>query len=117
MYKLIKIAAIFFICSLLFSCEEKGKIRVENLLKKVTIKNINWGEHNVSESLLPGQTSSYLTINDSYDDYNKSFPIDFVMSNGNISVYLKTKTQYIVGKDDDITVTISDSSEVENTVK
>jgi hypothetical protein len=112
-------AIIFIISALtLISCQDKSTIQVKNMLSKAIIKNVEWGELPISSQLLPGETSSKITIyeDDSYYDIKlpESNPLKFyIYINGDL-VYVQTKMSYKLGKEDHLLIVIDDTTKVFN---
>lgn len=96
------------------SCLRKGEIEVQNDVRNVRLENINWGDVPITYSLLPGEKSKKVTI----EDYKESFPkynqLEFYMISGSNTVYLKTKNTYELDYDETLSIIITDSTEVIN---
>ena len=101
-------------CLLIMSCQEEGKIKVLNKLPNTKLENISFGDISVYYSLLPGETSTEVTVSDFKESFPKINQLEFYMeSNGN-KVYLKTKRKYKLDYGETLLITISDSTEVIN---
>lgn len=101
-------------CFLLTSCMEEGKIKVQNKVHNTKLENISFGDVSVYYSLLPGETSTEVTVSDYKESFPKINQLEFYMvSNGN-KVYLKTKNKYILDYGETLLITISDTTEVIN---
>ena len=101
-------------CFLIISCQEEGKIKIQNKLPNTILDNISFGNIPIYATLLPGETSSVITVS----DYKESFPkinqlVFYMESNGN-KVYLQTKTKFKLEYGETLLITISDSTEVIN---
>jgi hypothetical protein len=96
------------------SCQEVGRIKVQNKLPNTKLDNISFGDISIYYSLLPGETSSEVTVSDSKRSFPKINQLEFYMeSNGN-KVYLKTKKKYRLDSDETLTITVSDTTQVIN---
>lgn len=101
-------------CFLLTSCQDKGKIKVENKLRNTKLENISFGDVSIYYSLLPGETSPEVTVVDDKESFPKVNQLDFYMeSNGN-KVYLKTKYKYSLDAGETLLIIISDTTKVVN---
>jgi len=98
----------------LTSCieEESGNIQIQNKVHNAKLDNISFGTVSVYSSLIPGETSSEVTITDEEGTFPKINQIEFFMqSNGN-RVYLKTKKKYQLNAGETLLIVISDTTEV-----
>ncbi|MDP4188464.1 MAG: hypothetical protein Q8907_16560 [Bacteroidota bacterium] len=101
-------------CFMLTSCQDKGKIKVENKLHNTKLENISFGDVSVFSSLLPGETSTEVTVVDCKESFPKVNQLDFYMeSNGN-KVYLKTKYNFSLDAGQTLLIIISDTTKVVN---
>ena len=102
-------------CFLLVSCDdETGKIKIQNKVHNTKLDNISFGNFSIYYSLLPGETSTEVTITDKKESFPKINQLEFYMeSNGN-KVYLKTKNKYKLDSGETLLITISDTTEVIN---
>lgn len=98
----------------LFSCMEQGKIKVQNNVHNARLESINWGDIPIAYSLLPGQTSEEIDVEDVKDNFPKTYPLEFIMSRSGNQVYLKTKSHYELDYDQTLVIIVSDSTEVTN---
>jgi|GEM_PF-474434 hypothetical protein len=112
---------ISILCVVVFvlaSCEKESEIRVQNMLPKAIIKNVEWGGIPISSQILPGQTSEAITIyeNESYYDIKlpASKPVKFYISLNGDLVYVQTKASFRLNEDDDRTIVIADTTQVFN---
>jgi hypothetical protein len=113
-YILIFIVAIFT----LTSCQKKSKIRVQNMLPKALIQNVEWGKIPISSQILPGQTSEAIVVYEDEPYYDiklpESKPVKFYISLNGDLVYLQTKFSFCLNEDDDLTILIADTTQVFN---
>ncbi len=114
-YIAIPILAIFA----LSSCVEKeSKIRVQNMLPKALVKNVEWGGIPISSQILPGQTSGTIIVYEDEPYYDiklpASKPVKFYISLNGDLVYLQTKASFQLNEDDDLTIVIADTTQVFN---
>jgi len=100
----------------LISCikEKSAKIRIQNNVHNTILTSINYGEYPIYGDLIPGATSNSITITDDKDNWPKTNVIEFYMQANNKLVYLKTKNSFELNPDDDLTITVWDSTEVAN---
>lgn len=97
--------------ALLASCKP-GKIRVVNQVSSVTMYNISWGNHELSGSLLPGQSTDELEISRGDEKLPSSHPIVFeITANGN-TVALQTEELYELDRDETLVIVIDDDTGV-----
>jgi hypothetical protein len=102
----------------LASCIKESKIRVQNMLPKAIVKNVEWAGVPISSQILPGQTSNEITIyeNESYYDIKlpASKPVKFYISLNGDLVFVQTKASFRLNEDDDLTIVIADTTQVFN---
>jgi hypothetical protein len=88
------------------------------MLSKAEIKNVEWGELPIASSIMPGQSSPKLKIyeeNSYYDiDLPETHPLKFYIELNGDKVYVQTRASYRLGKDDELTIVIEDSTRVFN---
>jgi hypothetical protein len=101
---------------LVWSCQEydKGKIKVQNNVHNVKLESINWGDYSIYSSLITGQTSPEITIEDKKGTFPKIYELSFYMVSGTKKVYLQTKQKFQLDADNTITIVISDTTGVTN---
>lgn len=108
----------FALLLVLVACNKPSSIKVENKLPKVVLKNIQWGSMPITTQLLPGETSNAISVYDNSSYYDVSlpakFPLKFYMELNGDKVYLQTRESYNLGKEEDITITIDDTTKVYN---
>ncbi|MBN2744437.1 hypothetical protein LX69_02595 [Breznakibacter xylanolyticus] len=93
---------------------EEGTIRVQNKVHNVALQSINWGEYGIYDYVMTGETSAKRTISDEKENWPKTFQLEFYMTaNGNL-VYLKTRNKYTLNYNEDLIITISDTTDVYN---
>lgn len=72
----------------------------------------------ITTQLLPGETSNAISVYDNSSYYDVSlpakFPLKFYMELNGDKVYLQTRESYNLGKEEDITITIDDTTKVYN---
>lgn len=96
------------------SCMENGKIQIQNKVHNSKLENISFGDVSVYYSLLPGETSTVVTVKDKKESFPKINQLEFYMvSNGN-KVYLKTKSTYELNSGETLLITILDTTAVIN---
>lgn len=116
-----KIGFILFLGFLLTSCQEEATIKVQNMLPKAVISNVEWGGVPLSSKILPGQSSSKMEFKDGFGSqsyYDISFPASYplkfyIVFNGDM-VYVQTRESYRLDADDDLVIVIDDSTKVFN---
>ena len=101
-------------CFLIISCQEKGKIMVLNKLPNTKLENISFGDISVYYSLLPGETSTEVTVSDKKGSFPKINQLEFYMERNGNKVYLKTKAKYSLNYGETLLITISDTTAVIN---
>lgn len=108
---------IFLSLALLIACNDPSYIRIENKLANSTMQNIEWGGVPLASQLLPGETSTKISIYDDgyYEiDLPKSYPLKFYLNvNGDI-VYLETTYSFRLGEESELTIVITDTTKVLN---
>jgi hypothetical protein len=113
-----KIGFIIFFGVFLTSCQDKSTIQVQNMLPKAIISNIEWGGLPISSKIMPGQTSTKITLyeDESYYDIKlpESNPVKFYIDLNGDKVYVQTKTSYRLGTNDDLVIVIEDTTKVFN---
>ncbi len=116
-----KIGFILFIGFLLTSCHEKATIKVQNMLPKAVIYNVEWGGVPISGRIIPGQSSTKIELHDgfgslSYYDisFPASYPLKFYIALNGDKVYVQTRESYRLDDDDDLVIVIDDATKVFN---
>lgn len=99
---------------LIISCQEEGKIKVLNKLPNTRLENISFGDVSIYSSLLPGETSTEVTVTDKKGSFPKINQLEFYMVSSGNKVYLKTKAKYSLDYGETLLITISDTTEVIN---
>lgn len=113
-----KFTFILFISIIPFfvSCEEEveGIVKVQNKVHNVKLEQIMWNGRQLTYSLLPGETSAEVF----FTDYNEFFPktdiVEFYMAANGKRVFLKTRQSYTLNAGGELTIVISDDTEVVN---
>jgi len=100
---------------MLTSCNKTSDVKVLNAIDNVEIQSIYWGDIFISSSLLPGQTSSSVTIEKSDKKLPASERLRFVMVANGKTVYLETEEMFHIEEEEDITLTLDDDTKVSNT--
>ena len=109
-----KIIFLFAIVGI-YSCGyDKGNIKVQNNVHNVKLESISWGDYSITYSLITGEESNEVTIEDKKGTFPKMNDLNFYMVSGDKRVFLKTKEKYILNADQNLTIVISDSTEVLN---
>lgn len=108
------IALTVFAILLLQSCYKPGEIQVKNNITKVKISDVKWGDIYIATDLFPGESSKKLTIDRYEEKLPGSHKISFKMTANNKSIYLQTEVEYLLNEDDDLFVTLTDSTKVKN---
>lgn len=96
------------------SCRKPGKIKVQNNISNVKIQDVKWGDHYLSYELLPGETSSKISISYYDEKLPANHKVSFTMSANQKSIYLETVEEYLLDEDQEILIVLSDSTEVKN---
>lgn len=100
---------------LIQSCDDyHGKICVRNSVSSVTLKNVMWGDFLLANEILPGQSSTKLTLYKTDEKLPSTHRITFTMSANSSQVYLETEESFTLDKDDDLLIVIDDSTKVIN---
>ncbi len=98
----------------IYSCNDKGYIKVQNKIHNVKLESVSWGDYSIAYSLLTGETSDEIKI----ADKKKSFPqineVSFYMVNSGKRVYLKTKNKFLIDADQNLLIVITDTTSVIN---
>ncbi|MBN2682159.1 MAG: hypothetical protein JXR58_06595 [Bacteroidales bacterium] len=112
-----KILISIFIISIFgfISCKDyEAQITVENKVHNVQISGIKYGDFYLSGYLIPGESSTTTIRVEDKNDFPMENVIEFYMeANGN-KVFLKTKEKFKIDLEGNITITITDSTEVIN---
>ncbi len=95
------------------ACHRPGTIKVVNEISGVRMENIHWGEFALSGSLLPGQSTSELTIRRTDQKLPADLRITFELSANGNTVALRTAEAYRLEPNDDLVVVIDDETLVE----
>ena len=114
------LVALTIIAMSILSCGDddpvRGIIKIQNKVQNARLENINFGNEWVGYSLLPGQSSGDIIIEDYEEEFPKKGQIEFQMiSNGN-TVYLRTQETFELNFGDTLSVVISDDTEVYNPI-
>lgn len=96
------------------SCTERGTLVVKNKLSNVKLESISFGDFAVYGSLLPGETSEELVIKEFEDAFPFRNQLEFYMTSGSNTVYLKTLETFELDYDQDLIIEINDSTVVIN---
>lgn len=96
------------------SCTERGTLVVKNKLSNVKLESISFGDFAVYGSLLPGETSDELVIKEFEDAFPFRNQLEFYMTSGSNTVYLKTAETFELDYDQDLVIEINDSTVVIN---
>ncbi len=96
------------------SCTERGTLVVKNKLSNVKLESISFGDFAVYGSLLPGETSEELVIKEFEDAFPFRNQLEFYMTSGSNTVYLKTAETFELDYDQDLVIEINDSTVVIN---
>ena len=108
------------IAACIFSCDDeemvKGVVTVQNKVHNARLESINFGDNGVSYSLLPGQSSGKVTIEDYKEFFPKVSQLEFKMVRNGNTVYLKTNEICQLNYGDTLSIVIDDSTEVFNPI-
>jgi hypothetical protein len=96
------------------SCSERGTLVVKNKLSNARLESISFGDFAVYGSLLPGETSEELVIKEFKDAFPFRNQLEFYMTAGSNTVYLKTSETFELDYDQDLVIEINDSTLVIN---
>lgn len=106
--------SIVFAAILLQSCHKSADIQLQNNISKVRITDIKWGDHYLSSELLPGETSTKMSIAHSDESLPAKHKVSFTMTANQKYVYLETVEEFLLDEDDDLLITLTDSTQVRN---
>ena len=111
-----KLQFILVICiSFIFqSCYKSAEIQVRNNISQVKIMDVKWGNIYIASELLPGETSSKITVTNYEEKFPTTHNISFVMSANNKYVYLETISEYMLDEDQELLIILEDSTKVTN---
>lgn len=99
----------------IYSCEnDTGKIKVQNNVHNVKLESVSWGDYSIAYSLLTGEKSDEITIEDKKGTFPKINDVSFYMVNSGKRVYLKTKSKFQLDADQNLTIVITDTTAVFN---
>ena len=108
---------IFLPCLLvlvLSSCDDKGKITVQNKVHNVTLNKVSWDGYSIASSVLPGEMSKTLEIRDKKENFPKISVVKFYMTRGGNQVYLETKSTFVLDAGGNLLIVIADDTQVIN---
>jgi len=109
-----KIIVLVGLMLVLVSCIEEGRVKVQNNVHNVMLEDISWGDISVYYSLMPGETSDEVLIEDHKEGFPKFGQVEFIMVRGDKQVYLKTKKRYSLDYGETLEIVITDTTEVIN---
>ena len=99
----------------IYSCtNDKGTIKVQNKVHNVKLESVNWGDYSITYSLLTGEESNEVTIEDKKGTFPKINDLSFYMISSGKRVYLKTKSKFQLDVDQNLTIVITDTTAVLN---
>lgn len=97
------------------SCEDdRGIIKVQNNVHNAKLQSVSWGDYSIAYSLLTGEESDEVRIEDKKGSFPKINDLSFYMVSSGKKVYLKTKYKYKLDADQNLTIVISDTTSVLN---
>ena len=101
---------------LFVSCEEEleGIVKVQNKVHNVKLEQIMWNGRQLTYSLLPGETSDDVIFTDYKEFFPKTDVLEFYMTANDKRVFLKTRESYTLNAGGELTIVISDDTEVVN---
>ena len=103
-----------FATLIFISCNQTGSIQIQNKISNVEIIDIQWGKNYIESDLLPGETSSKMTISDYDESLPASHKVTFKMTANNKSIYLETEKNYVLNANDNLLIILTDSTKVNN---
>lgn len=108
--------SILIICAIFaVSCTKKpGKVHVHNAISNTEITDVKWGDFYLASSLLPGQTSSEVKVEQRDEKLPSSQYVTFIMKANNKQVYLQTVDKFTLEEDERLVITINDDTRVTN---
>lgn len=104
---------------IIIGCEKPAEIRVRNSIGGATLQNIRWGDVLLTGRLLPGEASGRIQIYDDPDwgvDLPAEEPIRFYMNVQGDLIFLETRETYRLDEEVKLTVSLSDTTKVWNSV-
>jgi hypothetical protein len=99
---------------LFFGCKEKSTVQLQNNISTVKITDVKWGNHFLSNELLPGESSKKITVDPLYEKLPKTEQVTFKMVANNKTVYLETEGKYTLNEEDNLLIVLSDETKVMN---
>lgn len=109
---------LFGLLLVLVGCTDDSSLRVRNSLTKAVILNAEWGGVPLASHLMPGETSQKIHIskNDYYYDIDlpEKHTLKFVIDVNGDQVYLQTQESFELGKEHNLLINVTDSTEVTN---
>lgn len=112
--KKISILIILISFFILESCHKPGEIQVQNNISAVKITDIYWGDNYLSNELLPGESSSIISISNYDEELPATFKVRFKMTANNKSIYLETVDQFSLNEEEFLLITLNDNTKVAN---
>jgi hypothetical protein len=76
--------------------------------------DVKWGDIYIAGELLPGETSSKITVTSQEEKFPATHNISFVMSANDKYVYLETICEYTLDEDQDLLIILEDTTRVQN---
>jgi hypothetical protein len=98
----------------LTSCYRNGTIKIQNNISNVKITDVYWGNLQLASELLPGESSGEKIIQKVDEKLPASHKITFVMTADSKSVYLETDEEYLLDRDQDLLIKLTDETLVNN---
>ncbi len=112
--KKLQIILVICVAFIFQSCYKSADIQVRNNISRVKIMDVKWGDIYIAGELLPGQTSSKITVTNHEEKLPATHNISFVMSANDKYVYLETISEYMLDEDQDLLIILEDTTRVQN---
>lgn len=100
---------------LLTACYKSSTIEIRNFSSKDTLVNVFWGDVPMAVELTPGSSTGKTSLYEDAQynfDFPESFPVRYSINNMGIKIQITTIHNFQLGNEDDLVITIDDSTEV-----
>lgn len=110
------LSILMFLPLLALQCQEQEEahLTIEHRISGVTLQNIYWGDRYITSYLAPGQSVEIQYYED--QDLPETNPVRFSMVSKGKEIYLETKQQFELAKDDNLVIVLKDETSVVNSV-
>ena len=111
-YRNLFLLAVFAL--LLHACYDPGTVQVQNNINRAKVIDVKWGDHYIAGELLPGESSSKVSIERRKEKLPSSNRVTFKLSANNKVVFLESQDEYELDEDEDLLIVLDDDTPVRN---